>query len=188
MTKTFKYTRKEVTALMKRIAKKEGVELHFHGVDGGYGGHNYAGSAGKEIYMAPFALAKAGDKLDGYKVTRDCDNPVEYMLIAFFHELSHCVLSKKVPSRIKGYSWNDTSRMQYELWITMLGIEYAHSKYGIKFSDQAVRWLLTENLTYIREKEDAKNPEGHGLICTKATNDSYTVLSQWEFQGKIHEG
>ena len=184
MTKTFKYTRKGVVALMKRVAKKEGVELNFHGVDEGYGGHNYAGSAGKSIYMAPFVLAKAGDKLDGYTVKRDCDNPVECMLIAFFHELSHCVLANKVPSQIEGYSWNGTSRMQYELWITMLGIEYAHSKYGIKFSDQSVQWLLNENLTYIRDRTDAKSQEGHGLICMKATNDSYTVLSQWEFKGK----
>ena len=105
------------------------------------------------------------------------------MLITFFHELAHIKLYNKVPSRIKGYSWNDTSKFQYELWITMFGVEYAHKKYGIKFSDQAMKWLIDENMTYIRGKDAAKE-SGYGLICTKATAKSYELVSQWEFKGK----
>ena len=65
----------------------------------------------------------------------------------------------------------------------MLGVEYAHKKYGIKFSDQSMKWLINENMTYMCGKEDAKEP-GYGLICTKETTKSYEILSQWEFKGK----
>ena len=133
--------------------------------------------------MAPFVKAKKGEKIGKYEILRDCGNPVECMFITFFHELAHCVLAKNVPSRVKGYSWNDTSKFQYELWITMLGVEYAHSKYGIKFSDQSVKWLIDENASYIRDAAEVKE-HGYGLVCTKATSKSYTVVAQWDFRGK----
>ena len=179
--KTYRYTLTAVKSKMRRIAKQEGVELTFHKADKGGGGYNYGWSA-DGIFIPPFVKAKKGDKVGKYEILRDCDNPVECMFITFFHELAHCKLADKVPSQIKGYSWNDTSRFQYELWISMLGVEYAHSKYGIKFSDQTVKWLIEENCSYIHGKESAKE-SGYGLICTKATKTSYDVLSQWEFRG-----
>lgn len=181
--KKFKYTLKQVKDIMKYVATMEKLKLVFLGKDEGWGGYNYGGSTGDDIMLAPFVKGKAGDKVNGYVLKQDCDNPVECMLITFFHELAHDKLSKKVPSRIKGYSWNDTSKFQYELWITMLGVEYAHKKYGIKFSDQAMKWLLNENMTYIRGPKAAKD-SGYGLICTKATTKSYELVSQWEFKGK----
>lgn len=181
--KKFKYTLKQVKDIMKFVAGQEKVKLVFMDKDDGAGGYNYGASSGKDIMIPPFVKAKAGDKVNGYTIFSDCDNPVECMLITFFHELAHDKLSKKVPSRVKGYSWNDTSKFQYELWITMLGVEYAHSEYDIKFSDQAVKWLLNENMTYMRGKESAMEP-GYGLICTKATSKSYELVSQWEFKGK----
>ena len=179
----FKYTLKQVIDLMNSVAKMEKMNLVFLDKNSGLGGYNYGASAGKDIMISPFVKGKAGDKINGCTILSDCDNPVECMLITFFHELAHNKLSNKVPSRIKGYSWNDTSKFQYELWITMLGVEYAHKKYGIKFSDQSMKWLINENMTYISGKEDAKEP-GYGLICTKSTTKSYEILSQWEFKGK----
>lgn len=185
-TKKFKYKREDVIRLLKSIARKEKVRLTFLGKDNGHGGYNYGGSTPKDVMLSPFIKAKKGDKVGRYEIYSDCDNPIECMLITFFHELSHAKLADKVPSNIKGYSWNDTSIFQYEMWITMLGIEYAHSKYGIKFSDQAVRWLIGEAMGYIRDAKDAKE-YGYGLICTKATRKSYEVLSQWEFRGEDSE-
>ena len=179
----FKYSLKQVTDIMKSVAKMEKMNLVFLDKNSGLGGYNYGASSGKDIMLSPFVKGKAGDKINGFTILSDCDNPVECMLITFFHELAHNKLSNKVPSRIKGYSWNDTSKFQYELWITMLGVEYAHKKYGIKFSDQSMKWIINENMTYISGKEDAKE-SGYGLICTKATTKSYEILSQWEFKGK----
>ena len=65
----------------------------------------------------------------------------------------------------------------------MLGVEYAHKKYGIKFSDQAMKWIINENMTYIYGKGAARE-SGDGLICTKATSKSYEIVSQWEFKGE----
>lgn len=174
-------TAKKAESLMKSIARKEGVKLAFLSEDEGRGGYNYGGSSGNAIMLSPFVKGKAGEKVKGYEIYTDCPNPIECKLIAFFHELSHCVLSKKVPSHVKGYNWNDTSKYQYELWITMLGVEYAHSKYGLKFSDQSMKWLLDENGTYINS--DPKRDTA-GLVCVKATKNSYTTVSQWDFKGK----
>lgn len=179
--KRFRRTLSEVRSLMKSIAKKEKVKLVFMAADNGVGGYNY-GAYGIDCMLSPFVKAKKGEKVNGYTIFEDCDNPVECMLITFFHELAHAKLTDKVPSIVNRYTWNDTSKFQFELWITMLGIEYAHKNYGIKFSDQAVRWLINVNMSYIVEPKDAKEP-GYGLICTKATSKSYEVLSQWEFRG-----
>ena len=183
MEKKFKYTLKQVNDIMKSVAKAEKINLVFMHKDDGIGGYNYGASAGKDIMLPPFVKGKAGDKVNGYTIISDCDNPVECMLITFFHELAHIKLYNKVPSKIKGYSWNDTSKFQYELWITMLGVEYAHKKYGIKFSDQAMKWIINENMTYIYGKGAARE-SGDGLICTRATSKSYEIVSQWEFKGE----
>ena len=181
-----KYTRtfESVKRLMRSIAKKEGVRLDLLGPDEGRGGYNYGGSTGDSIYLAPFVKAKAGEKVDGHAIDRDCDNPIECMLISFFHELSHCVLADRVPSNVENYAWNDTSTYQYELWITMLGAEYAHSKYGVKFSDQAMRWMLNEAQSYIHEYATGN---GYGLVCAESTAQSYMVVSEWDFQGDKEE-
>ena len=41
--------------------------------------------------------------------------------------------------------------MQYEIWITMLGLEFAKSK-GIVFSDDAVKWLINQAFTYCKKE------------------------------------
>ena len=58
----------------------------------------------------------------------------------------------------------------------MLGIEYAHKNYGIKFSDQSVQWLLNENASYM--EYDCKEV-GYGLIEKKPTSRSYSVVVKW---------
>ena len=74
---------------------------------------------------------------------------LQYKLIGYFHQLSHCILSDKVPFAIQGYTLNHLSKMQYQLAITYNGIIYAKQKYGIVFSDDAIRWILKQNMTYI---------------------------------------
>ncbi len=178
------YTMKGAKDFMREVAKKEKVELKFLTKDGGRGGYNYGGSAGN-IMLAPFRKGKKGDRdrSNKYPLDRDCDNPVECMLIAFFHELAHVRLTDKVPSIVKGYSWNNTSKFQFETWITMLGVEYAHSKYGLKFSDQSFMWLLNENATYM--EADWKRDRA-ACVQKKATSTSYVTAVQWEFDG-VHE-
>lgn len=75
----------------------------------------------------------------------------EYLLIAFFHELAHCRLSDKIPFKVFNQNWNNTTKMQYEIQITMVGLNFAQEN-GIIFSDDAVKWLLNENFNYIKNK------------------------------------
>ena len=58
----------------------------------------------------------------------------------------------------------------------MLGIEYAHKKYGIKFSDQSVQWLLNGNASYV---EHNCKEALYGLIEKKPTSRSYSVVAGW---------
>lgn len=166
------YTLKQVKKLMADIASEHGLELTYMTKDQGVGGYNYGGSTGEEIMIAPFKKCCGGDEIDGYLIDNGCSNPVECMLITFFHELSHCVLGDRIPSKMDGFSWNDTSRFQYEVWVTMHGIEYAHEHYGIKFSDQSVQWILSENMTYVHNNPD---DVGYGLIQKNPNSRSYSV-------------
>ena len=176
------FTMKEAKDFMREVAKKEKVELVFLTKDEGKGGYNYGGSA-DNIMLAPFRKGERFERdRDGkYPLDQECTNPVECMLIAFFHELAHVRLTDKVPSIVKGYSWNNTSRFQFETWITMLGVEYAHSKYGLKFSDQSFMWMLNENATYM--EADWKCDRA-ALVQKKATSTSYVTVVQWEFDGR----
>ena len=180
--KVFKWTEKAVRQVMSEVAKNEKVEIVYLTKTEGFGGYNYGCSGGKSIMLAPFTKVKAGEKVDGIDYPQACENPLECQFITFFHELSHIKFTKKVPSIVKGYSWNDTSQYQFELWITMLGVEYAHKKYGIKFSDEAVNWLLDEATSYTRKQD---KEFGYGLCLMDARDDYYEVKSQWEFKGEM---
>jgi len=133
----------EAMELMKRIADEEGLNLTFLKADEGRGGYNYGGSSGDCIMLAPFVKSWAYEKIDGYSVERPCDDPVECMLISFFHELSHCKIANELSA--------DRSTMQNELWVSATGIIYAETKYKLEFSDTAVKWLLNENFSYAKE-------------------------------------
>lgn len=109
-------------------------------------------STSDEIFLAPF----------------NCKN-----FIAFFHEFAHIKLSDEVPFNVKGYCVNNTSKMQYEFWISMLGINYAIEQYNIVFSDDAVSWLIRQNLTY----KDSKAGELSKLI--NSSNNSYSIKYMW---------
>jgi len=178
--RVFKWTERSVRRKMSAIAKSEKCELVYLTKDEGYGGYNYGSSAGKSIMLAPFIKVRAGEKVDGIDYPHACENPLECQFITFFHELSHIKFTKKVPSIVKGYAWNDTSQYQFEMWITMLGVEYAHKKYGIKFSDYAVNWLLEEAKTYIHENEE---DVGYGLRLLNVNERGYDLKSEWEFTG-----
>lgn len=85
-------------------------------------------------------------------------NKLEKMFITFFHEFAHCKLSNNVFNKIPEFNANNISLMQYELLITYEGLKFAKEKYNIVFSDDTVKWLINENLTYINniEKEYIK--------------------------------
>ena len=172
----YKYNLVDVKKQMKDIAEEHGIKLIYLKPDEGEGGYNYgiSTSTGDEILLAPYIKGKAGDKIGKYTLSQSCDNPVECMFISFFHELSHCRLADdSVPMRVKGYRWNGTSDYQYELWVTMLGLEYAQRNYNIVFSDQSVQWLLKENDTRI--SNNWKDP-GSALVQKKPTIRTYSVV------------
>ena len=176
---TFTWTRGEVVAAMEEIAKRESMSLMFLTKTEGMGGYNYGSSAGNSIMIAPFVKVPDNGKYDGYDFPHGCSNPLECQFATFFHELAHCILTLHVPSLVDGYSWNDTSAYQFELWISMLGFEYAHRKYGIKFSDETVQWILDEAKTYCHPEDQFAK----GLVQQDVNEDGYKVVSQWDFQG-----
>lgn len=170
-------TLKTVKEWIKLIAAEENVRVVWLKPDEGDGGYNY-GTFGDGIWLAPFRKAKAGDVIGKYTIERDCDNPVECLLISFFHELAHAKLRNKIPHVLKKYAWNGTSDFQYELWLTMLGVDYAFTKYGIRFSDQALLWLIGENNTY--------NCGPCYLCVQKPNSNSYEVTGiPVDFFGKV---
>ena len=147
--KTMRMTESAAVALMRKVCKKHDITLVFLKENEGYGGYRYGasiGGIGATIWIAPFAVRRPKKKYATRKVK--CHNPIECMLATFFHEFAHCRLTDKIPSHVDGYSFNDTSKFQYEAWVTMMGLEFAHAEYGIRFSDATVKWALDENYTY----------------------------------------
>ena len=59
--------------------------------------------------------------------------------------------------------------MQYELAISYLGIKFAKERYDFIFSDDAVKWLLKQNMTY------DKNKDGEYCEFTKGNNKLYSI-------------
>lgn len=127
------YTKEYCIDIMQQICKENNLKLIFLKKNEGKGGYNYGSCSIDEIMLAPF-IGKGA---------------IEKQFISFFHEFAHLKLEKKIPGKLKGYCVNNTSTMQYELWVTMLGINYAKENYGIIFSDEAVQWLIKQNFTYM---------------------------------------
>ena len=130
------YTKEYCIDIMQQICKENNLKLILLKKNEGKGGYNYGCSSIDEIMLAPF-IGKGS---------------LEKQLIAFFHEFAHLKLEKKIPGKLKGYCVNNTSAMQYELWVTMLGINYAKEKFNILFSDQSVQWLIKQNFTYMNSE------------------------------------
>lgn len=122
-------TRAYVLKTIDKFARKKHIKVYFNSENVG---RNKGETTGDAIYFGRFT-----------------NN--EYLLIAFFHEYAHCALGHKIPGKIEGYHWNNTTQMQYEIQITMAGLNFAQ-KNGIIFSNKAVKWLLTENFSYITDK------------------------------------
>ena len=114
-----------VLDIIDRFSKKYHLKVFY---DWGDLGSNRGTTDGEYIFFAPYT-----------------NN--EYLLISFFHEFAHCVLNHKVPGKVKDKHWNNTTTMQFEIQITMAGLNFAQ-KHGIVFSDKAVKWLLKQNLSY----------------------------------------
>jgi len=174
-----RYDRKTVYRIMEGVAKEFGIKLVFMNSKEGRGGFNYGGNSGDSIMIAPFKEGKKGDVVEGIPLDADCENPLECMLLTFFHEFAHCRLSDSVPNSIKGYSSNGTSRFQYELWITMNGISFA-LKRGIVFSDSTIGWMLQESKTYISTDEDAHD----FVIAREVSEEGYTTAIDAWWKGK----
>ena len=173
--RTLVWTLEKVKKMMRKICKDNKLKLIFYTSKQGLGGYNYGASAGDCIMLSPFVkkLQKREEKI--FSNFKACPNPVECMFAVFFHEFAHCMLTESVPGQVKGYSYNNTSHMQFELWITMLGLDYARDKYGIVFSDETVKRLLEQNMTYANKD--------FGSNCNKITNSGYT-LKHWTIHMK----
>lgn len=127
------YTKDYCIEIMKKVCEENNIKLTFLTKNQGSGGFNYASSSINEIYLAPYIGNGA----------------LEKQFISFFHEFSHLKLEKNIPGKLEGYCVNNTSAMQYEIWVTMLGINYAKEKFNILFSDQSVQWLVKQSFTYM---------------------------------------
>lgn len=130
------YTKKYCMFLMNKICKENNIKLTFLKKNEGSTGYNYGSASINEIMLAPFTGK----------------GHLEKMLISFFHEFAHLKLEKNIPGKVNGYCINHTSAMQYELWVTLLGINYAKENFKILFSDESVQWLLKQNFTYINDE------------------------------------
>lgn len=167
--KLFEHTDEETVELMRKVCAEHNLKLTFLGEDEGMGGYNYGGSTDEEIMLAPFVKAKAGEVVGKCKIYRTCENPIECRLATFFHELSHARLEERIPMKCTGFAWNRTSRFQLETWVTMLGLGYALEKFGLKFSDKTVKWILDEGFTYYH------GDAGHYDLVGYTTEDGYSV-------------
>ena len=170
-TRTFTRTKEQDDQLIRDLCKKHEIELTLLTEDEGRGGYNYGASAGREIILAPFVKTTVPNaKVGKYVVEQVCLNPLECRLAAFFHEFSHVMLSDNVPCKCDGYNWNESSKMQYELWITMCGFRFAQEDCGIVFSDEAVMWMLHESMSYYNN--DDMNYARH---TTRTSDTDYDI-------------
>ena len=167
--KLFEHTKDEAVELMRKVCAEHDLKLTFMGADDGIGGYNYGGSTNEEIMLAPFVKAKAGDMVGAYMIERTCVNPIECQLASFFHEFAHARLSHSMPMKCPKFSWNRSSRFQFETWITMIGFGYALEKCGLKFSDETVKWMLDGAFSYYH------GDAGHYDLVGYATEDGYSV-------------
>jgi len=82
---------------------------------------NHAYSTNNEIIIAYFTLSP------------------EYILITFFHELSHIINL----NNFKQYN-----KFIEELNVSIFGINLAKDKYNITFNDDVIKWLIQQSFTY----------------------------------------
>lgn len=82
---------------------------------------NHAYSTNNEIIIAYFTLSS------------------EYILIAFFHELSHIINL----NNFKQYN-----KFMEELNVSIFGINLARDKYNIEFNNNVIKWLMEQSFTY----------------------------------------
>lgn len=114
----------EVNNIMKNISKQYKIKLILltekQTKDNGYT-INHAYSTHDEIIIGFFTLAP------------------EFMLIAFFHELSHIINL----NNFKQYN-----KFTLELNVSIFGINLAKDKYNIQFNNPVIKWLIEQSFTY----------------------------------------
>ena len=147
------YTKDDCIQIMKNICNEYHLKLSFLTTKQGSGGFNYGACVDNEIMLGPFKGK----------------NPIERQFISFFHEFAHIKLTKEIPFNVPGYIVNNSSQMQYEIWITMIAIKFAKEKYNIIFSDDAVQWILKQNFSY----SNSESCEKCSLI--QSSKDGYSL-------------
>ena len=121
------YTLPFVINLMNQISKQYKIKLIILTETQTKKNHydiNHAYSTNDEIIMAHFTLS------------------TEYILIAFFHELSHILNFNKV---------KNCSLFNKELTISIEAINFAQNNYHLKFSDNCIKWLIEQSFTYLNK-------------------------------------
>lgn len=157
--KKYIYTEAKVMQIMKTISDEYGIKLEFckskEDADKFGWFYNTVISTSDSIFISYF----------------DMYNALEYKLIKFFHEFARIILMKNIPFHVDGYDWNDTSTMQYEMWVTMQALEFAKQK-GIVFSDDAVKWMMNKNFNCANSEEN--------LTCHnhRITDTEYWIMQE----------
>lgn len=116
---------------IKKIADKYKIELH---LDNENCDKNYGASSGNEIFLGVF------------------DN-LEIMMVAFFHELGHCLSNEYIFKR--GFSMSTLSA-EGTAWELGLGIAFEHG-YQWDYYSEPMRWARKQLRSYIDgEYDDTK--------------------------------
>lgn len=106
----------------------------------------------KEYNIILKILTEHQTQINGYTINRaySTNNEIiishftlspEYMLIAFFHELSHIINLK---------NFKQYNKFIEELNVSIFGINLAKDKYNIDFDNKVIKWLISLSFTYIK--------------------------------------
>jgi len=120
----------QVRGMMMKLSEKHGIKLHYlNGNEGDGDNANRSFCAGcigsGDIYLGVY-------------------EDIELEVISFFHELVHVIFD---------FDRSVISTMQYELYVTFKALEYAEKECKVLFSDDAIKWMLEQCLTYHRWDE-----------------------------------
>lgn len=120
----------QVRELMMELCEKHGIKLHHLNANEGDGDHDNKSFCAGSVQDGDIYLGVYED--------------IELEAISFFHELSHVIFD---------FDRSVISTMQYELYVTFKGLKYAEKECKVLFSDDAIKWMLEQCLTYHRWDE-----------------------------------
>ena len=87
------------------------------------------------------------------------NNPNQHLLISFFHQLMHIL-----------YKQQKCSRLELQLNTTLDAIKFARNNYKIQFSNEAISWLINQNMQYNKKQYNyaqlkLKSDEQYEVFC-----------------------